>query len=686
MTTTFLSTAIRHFVVALANRVMPGITRDRFFNRLYVGAMFAVIIAIGCVGIFSLVQRQQYDHSEQTYVQAQKITELGNAVDREYTEFLWQLGQREDTPSARFVEASRLFDTAYESLRRNAPPSTGLILANVARRHAAFLAQSRRLLGATPGTDQARVLVMNVKANVEAVQQPIDAFEQASYTSSVADAGGLKRHSLRLEVLMASATLLGIALMIGVAEQIRRLRRSAAASAAATVAALQRAALTDNLTGLGNNRSFYDDFERETARAKRYGHALVLALIDVDDFKAVNDNGGHSHGDAVLARIGELLRNTRREDRGYRIGGDEFAFVLVETGPESARVALERLQADIRESGLAATVSIGYVNLVGAELDAESYELADTALYEAKRRGRNQTVCFADVSGSASVFSPRKAEAVRTMIARGLVSTAFQPIWDMRSTQPLGFEALARPLPELGLSGPQEAFDVAQRIRQLPELDMVCTRKALENAANLPRGAVLFLNYSPASLGHAGFDAHAFVAMVRAAGFRPEQIVVELTESAIDDPAAVVKGAAALQALAVRIALDDTGSGHAGLEILSKMRFDFVKIDRLLVIDAMKNGAARGVLAGIIAIARENGSYLIAEGIETGEMLDFVNAMHLPSRDVFDGVRGVQGYLLGRPEVGGVNLGTLVEHHMFLAARRERTMAPPAPATVRALA
>jgi diguanylate cyclase (GGDEF)-like protein len=686
MATKSLSGAIRAVVTSLLERAMPGASRDRVFNRLYVTAMFAVIIGTGGVGIFSLVQRQSNDHTEQSSAQAQTITELVTAVDREYTEFLWQLGQREDSPSARFVEASHAFDVAYASIWLDAAPASRAMLANVARRHAAFLSQSRRLLGATPGTEHARLLVKNVKANVEAIQQPLDAFQIVSYTSSVAEAGGEKQHSLRLEMLIAAATLLGLALMTGIAEQIRRLRRSAATSAAATVAALQRAALTDNLTGLGNNRSFYDDFEREAARAKRYGHALVLALIDVDDFKAVNDKGGHSHGDAVLSRIGELLRNTRREDRGYRIGGDEFAFILVETGPQAARVALDRLQSDIRESALGATVSIGYVNLVGAELHSESYELADTALYEAKRLGRNQTVCFEDVSGSASVFSPRKAEAVRTMIAQGLVSTAFQPIWDMQSTQPLGFEALARPLAELGLSGPQEAFDVAQRIRQLPELDTVCTRKALETAANLPPGAVLFLNYSPASLAHAGFDADAFVAVARAAQFLPEQIVIELTESRIDDPAAVVKGAAALRALGVRIALDDTGSGHAGLEIMSKMRFDFVKIDRLLVIDAMKNGEARGVLAGIIAIARENGSYLIAEGIETGEMLDFVKAMHLPSRDAVAGVRGVQGYLLGRPEVGGVDVGSLVEHHLFLAARRERTEVSPAQRSGRALA
>ena len=324
------------------------------------------------------------------------------------------------------------------------------------------------------------------------------------------------------------------------------------------------------------------------------------------------------------------------------------------------------MQTEIRESALGASVSIGYVNLTGEQADAESYELADTALYEAKRLGRNQTVCFGDISGAVSVFSPRKADSVRTMIARGLMTTAFQPIWDMNSTRPLGFEALARPFGDVGVSGPQEAFDVAQRIRQLPKLDALCMRKALEAAVGLPAGSVIFINYSPASLTHAAFNPKTFVAAVREAGLLPEQIVIELTERRIDDPVIVAQRAIALRALGVRIALDDTGAGHAGLEILSKVRFDFVKIDRGLVIEAMKNGEARGVLAGITAIARETGSYLIAEGIETGEMLDFVRNVHVATSAP---VRGIQGYLLGRPEIGGADVRSLERHHDFLVAR-----------------
>jgi EAL domain-containing protein (putative c-di-GMP-specific phosphodiesterase class I) len=123
------------------------------------------------------------------------------------------------------------------------------------------------------------------------------------------------------------------------------------------------------------------------------------------------------------------------------------------------------------------------------------------------------------------------------------------------------------------------------------------------------------------------------------------------------------------------MALDDTGSGHAGLEILSKLSVDFVKIDRLLLVKAIDDRTARGVLAGIIAIARETGSYLIAEGIENGAMLDFACDAHGAREVAFPGIRGVQGYLLGRPEVGQVNLRSLEQHHEYLETHRRHGIA-----------
>ncbi len=474
----------------------------------------------------------------------------------------------------------------------------------------------------------------------------------------------------RYERLVLAVTVVGIALMAGLVVLLRLYRIAALTTAATAVDSLAEAALTDNLTKLGNQRAFNEDFARERARAARHGHPLALALIDVDDFKQVNDEGGHSHGDEVLRRVGERMRRMRTEDRGYRIGGDEFALILAEANPKAASTALNRLQRELRESLMGATVSIGYVNLSGPELVAGSYDLADAALYEAKRAGRNRIVCFRDSGAVANVFSPAKGDVVRKMISEQLITTVFQPIWDMQSNHPLGFEALMRPYPGLGLAGPQDAFDVAARIRTLPELNRLCLRNALSSSANLPAGSIIFVNYSPAALLHPSFDAEEFVGTVRAAGLRPDQVVLEISERLIDDSGAIVERANALRALGVRIALDNIGSGHMGLTVMTKLHLDFVKLDRGLVSKAIENTEARGVLAGLIAIARETGSYLIAEGIETRDMLDFVSQAHIPLSSAISGVRGVQGYELGKPEAGRIDAQSLQDRHDFLRTRR----------------
>jgi diguanylate cyclase (GGDEF)-like protein len=650
-------------------RTTAGFARADIFNRISIAAMFAVIIAIGSFGVFSLERSQgNADAVAHSFENANDAGDMVTALDAESSVLHAAMRRRDGRPSAAFAAATKKFDAAQLEIQQDGWSDPAL-LKNVTLRHAALVAGANSVFAAISAADfagAARIDAGRVRPAVLSIRRDLNMLSSTLYSESVGAVRNDRLFTLRLQELIGAVTMVGVGLMIGLALVLSGYRRSAVAAADASLAALEQAALTDGLTGLGNNRSFYEDFEREKARAKRHGHSLALALIDIDDFKAVNDKGGHSHGDAVLAQIGNGLRTMRAEDRGYRTGGDEFALILVETSPASAALALGRLQDEIRESALGATTSIGYVNLSGDQLDAEAYELADTALYEAKRLGRNQTICFEDVSATASVFSPRKAEIVRSMIAQGLVSTAFQPIWDIQSTHPLGFEALARPHAELGLSGPQEAFDIAERIRQLPELDALCTRKTLEAATNLPAGSVIFINYSPASMVSPAFDPKAFAAAIRAARLQPEQIVVELTERRIDDPGAVAERVAALRALGVRVALDDTGSGHAGLEVLSKVRFDFVKIDRALITDAMERAEARGVLAGIIAIARETGSYLIAEGIETAEMLAFVRKAHIPN---FAGVRGIQGYLVGRPHLGPVDSQSLEQHHDFLAAQ-----------------
>jgi len=436
----------------------------------------------------------------------------------------------------------------------------------------------------------------------------------------------------------------------------------------ARIEGLERVALTDNLTQLGNHRAFSDDFAREVARAQRHAHPLTLALVDIDDFKVLNDENGHKFGDDSLVRLARLFRTLRREDRAYRVGGDEFAIVFVDTDGATARAALDRLRAEARNTLLGATISVGYAGLSADQLASDPYELADAALYEAKRRGRDTVVSYDEVGGHIKAQSPRKAAILRRLIDEQLLDIAFQPIWDIATCRPFGFEALTRPHVELGLKGPAELFDTAERLRLVPELDRCCIRKAFASSSNLPTGSTVFVNITPISLEHPDFNAHEFVAMARAAGLLPQQIVIEVARLPDSNVAFLSARAEALNALGVRLALSNVASDKAGLESLGKMRFAYVKIDHLLMKKALTDDSARNTIDGITAIARDTGTYVIAEGVENAEILELACQRQSKVPGATDGIRGVQGYLLGRPSVGGFDVADLHTWGKFLTA------------------
>lgn len=437
---------------------------------------------------------------------------------------------------------------------------------------------------------------------------------------------------------------LGIFLMI-----LSTYRRRLTATHQAELQKVERAALIDNLTGIGNHRAYQEDFHREVSRANRYGEALSLALLDIDDFKVINDRDGHLQGDRVLTALATLLRSHRAVDRSYRVGGDEFAVILPHTSLEEAKELMERLRAKVQALPFASTVSIGLATLTGSKCDGETLRAqADAAMYATKRAGRNSVTAF-DVSLDGMwLLSAPKINSLRQMIADRSMSVAFQPIWDVERCKVLAYEALARPHHKYGLGGPQDAFDLAERIGRAHELDAVCREAALARAPELPDDALLFINVSPQSLDHGRLDPLEFAETVRAAGLKPERVVIEITERSITQVEAVISAATALQKRGFQLALDDTGAGNSGLEIMSRLGLEFVKIDREVVVKALTDKNARGVLAGIVAIADATGAYVIAEGIEDREMLDFVCGgvkRDAPKR----GIHGVQGYLLRPP-------------------------------------
>lgn len=439
---------------------------------------------------------------------------------------------------------------------------------------------------------------------------------------------------------------------------------------------LRQAVRLDGLTSLGNHSAFREDLTREISRSQRHRHAMTLALVDVDDFKSVNDGCGHVRGDAALVETARALQSGRREDRAYRTGGDEFALLLTETEGSQARQVLERFREDLQRRPGTTTVSIGFCQL---EKDFDEHDLlerADAALYAAKRNGRNTVVDFASIRKTTTIFSGQKTASLQLLLEDRALTIAFQPIWDVCGKHILGFEALARPNPSLGFSGPQEAFDVAEAQRRVADLDRLCIEKTLDALWGIPRTQLIFINVSPETLTRSDFQASAFAAAAEAVGLQPRQIAIEVTERRITDTNELVRCVRQLRRRGFLVALDDTGAGHAGLEILRKATFDFVKIDRSVVLEAMAHRRARGVISGIIAIAREGDSFVIAEGVESLEQFNFLQALQGDYLR-FGDISGVQGFLFGSPQSGRPDTAGFAEHASILgppAAAAEMTM------------
>lgn len=405
---------------------------------------------------------------------------------------------------------------------------------------------------------------------------------------------------------------------------------------------LARAAFTDNLTGLGNYRAYQNAIRECVQHNSMQEQKLTMALLNVDELKIVNDEHGHLYGDVILSEIAAILRTQITEGKAYRLNGDLFAVILPGLALEEAMSLMDQVRQIIQQALCGPTVSIGIAVAVYSDEAVELlYEQADSALHEAKRRGRNNVIAFEHIREYASIVSPSKVAAVRHLLVEKKVAVSFQPIWNIQSNTVLSFEALIRPDAAYGFSGPQEAFEIAEKMGRAHELDYLCVQAILERAAReLPREALLFINLTPQTLDHGLMTGAVLMEAVYNAGLAPEQVVLEITERSVGRLPVLVREARYLQELGFRLALDDTGTGNAGLEMLSQLPVDFVKIDRSLIANALSDRTVRGILAGIHAMAIEAGFYVIVEGIENVEMLTLAQEL---------GAMGVQGYLLGRP-------------------------------------
>lgn len=411
--------------------------------------------------------------------------------------------------------------------------------------------------------------------------------------------------------------------------------------------ALERATL-DGLTDLPNQRAFHNDLEHAVALAARHGESLALAVLDLDDFKFLNDRHGHRHGDDLLLRVAALLRDGRASDRAFRVGGDEFALLLPRTDGDGAAVALQRVRRQLADAEVA--VSLGLSVLRPGQDVAALREEADAALYDAKRRGGNALVSFEDIRDRVVIITGTKVKALRRLLVEHNVEVAFQPIWDLERGSLVGVEALARPSRDYGFAGPAEAFDIAEQVGRVHELDMLCVNKALARVAELPPDALLFINISPRTLDLDADSDGWLIAAVERSGVDPSRVVIEVTERFGGRIASVVKSLQRLRAAGLQLAIDDVGTGNSGLEMLRQVNAEFVKIDRSVVVSAMTEPGARAVLIAMATFANETGAVVIAEGIEDIDMLDFLRRLEDDLTVARPRIHGGQGYGLGRPD------------------------------------
>jgi diguanylate cyclase (GGDEF)-like protein/PAS domain S-box-containing protein len=415
----------------------------------------------------------------------------------------------------------------------------------------------------------------------------------------------------------------------------------------------------DQLTGLPNRLYLAAHLPGAIEEAKRTGSMLAVLFLDLDRFKHINDSRGHETGDKLLKAVAQRIRATmRNEDVVVRMGGDEFIVVLktvrnTEQVNEAASRITEAMSEPVIVDGrpLVTTASIG-VSLYprdGSDM-GELLRHSDTAMYQAKDRGRNNFQLFSPIMARRLKERMAIETSLRSAMQTGQLDVHYQPIVDITSRRVVALESLLRwKHPSHGFIPPERFVAVAEEAGLIVPIGEFVLSRAMEDLAKWRQAGCVqvpvAVNISAVQLQRSNLPA-TITMLTQQNDVSPKLLQLELTESAVFERREGRTGesnedaVSRLRELGVRIAIDDFGTGYSSLSYLKRWRVDYLKIDRSFVRDLVTDMSDLAIVGAIIAMARHLHIEVVAEGIEGWQQLEKLRQL---------GCHLAQGYLLAKP-------------------------------------
>ena len=488
------------------------------------------------------------------------------------------------------------------------------------------------------------------------------------------------------DMLLTNAVLLNIALLIFGWRRYNDLHMEVLDRRRAEKRARELAE-RDALTGCLNRRSGPPAIDELTRSSHAKQQEIAVLMIDIDNFKQINDLNGHRMGDHVLTTIAKrIAAELPPESVLIRIGGDEFACALPfhfharDRVDAVAEAIIQRVSAPVEETQahIETTISVGLAHTAPHCETLPSADrlihCADIAMYHAKKRGRNRHYWFEPQMEDELRYRSEMEAGIR----EGLKKDEFVPYYeqqvDLETGDLVGFEMLARWRSEkFGMVSPEIFIPIAEDIDLIGDLSENLIRKALQDASEWDPSISLSVNISPVQLRDPWF-AQKLLHILLDSGFPPHRLEVEITESCLHENVGAVRTiVTSLKNQGIRISLDDFGTGYSSLSQLRSLPFDRLKIDRSFVTEIAAENVSGELVRAIVSLGKGLSLPVTAEGIENDHVLEKLRGL--------GEIKG-QGYLYGQPEDAEATrkrldqLGLLNKSAAPAAARRERVTGP----------